>query len=231
MIVMQNKFLPSVLLLCTIAAAQTKPANHNFARWEKEISALEQKDRTNPPAEGGVVFVGSSTIKRWKSLSDDFPGHNVINHGFGGSQIIDAAHFADRIIIPHQPKMVFLRSGGNDIHAGKTPQQVFGDYKEFVAKVRAKLPDTTIVFIGLSPAPVRWEEREANKQLNALVEEYTRQTPGLKYIEAYAMTVAADGQPRRDLFVADQLHFNAEGYKLLAERVRPVLQEKASADQ
>ena len=193
------------------------------ARWEKEIARFEAADRANPPAKGGVVFTGSSTIRGWKTLAADFPNHRVVNRGFGGSQIADATHFADRIIFPHAPKMVVIRAGGNDIHAGKSPAEVFADYQRFVETVRARLPDTQIVFIGLAPAPARWGEREANRELNALVEAYTKRTPGLKYVETYDTTVDADGNAREELFVKDRLHFNAEGYKLLAERVRAAL--------
>jgi lysophospholipase L1-like esterase len=214
------------VVLMSISAAPTQPAAHNFARWEKQIAEIEQRHRDNPPARGGIVFVGSSTIKRWKSLADDFAGHNVINCGFGGSQIVDATHFADRIIIPYEPSMVFLRSGGNDIHAGKSAQQVFADYQAFARKIHAALPNTVIVFIGLSPAPVRWDEREANKQLNTLVQQFTLQTPNLAYVDGYDMTIAPDGTARNELFVADQLHFNADGYKLLTGRVRPFLSQK-----
>src|SRR5437660_1738407 len=105
-------------------ATDTEPAQspprppHNFAKWEKEISAYEASDRTNAPPKGGIVFIGSSTIRLWKTLPQDFPGYNVINRGFGGSEIIDSAHFADRIIFPYEPRMVLLRAGGNDLSAG-----------------------------------------------------------------------------------------------------------------
>ena len=203
------------------AAATTRPTGP--ARWEKQIAAYEAADRANPPAKGGIVFTGSSTIRGWKTLASDFPEHHVINRGFGGSQIADATHFADRIIFPYAPRMVVLRAGGNDIHSGKSPERVFADYQAFVGKVRAALPDAEIVFIGLAPAPSRWGERDANRRLNQLVEQYTATSPGLKYVETYDTTVAADGSPREELFVKDRLHFNEAGYKLLAERVRPVL--------
>ena len=202
-------------------AATTKP--HNFERLEKEFSAYEEKDKTAPPGKGGIVFIGSSTIRGWKTLAQDFPDHNVINRGFGGSQIIDSTHFADRIVFPYEPKMVFLRAGGNDINAGKSAERVFGEFKDFADKVHGKLPDTTIVFISLSPAPARWKERDENKRLNEMIIEYIKDKPYLKYVETYDMTLTPDGQAREELFVADKLHFNEEGYKLLKERVRPAL--------
>jgi len=200
-------------------------ATHDFARWEKEISAYEQMDRTNPPPKGGLLFVGSSTIRLWKTLAQDLPGQNVINRGFGGSEIVDATHFAGRLIYPHQPRMVLLRAGGNDLFAGKSPEQVFADFKEFVAAVQAKLPDAEIVFISLSPSIARWQQAGKEKALNAMVEEYTRHGPRLKYLEAYELPLGPDGKPRPELFAPDKLHFNAEGYRLLAQRVRAFLKE------
>jgi len=210
-------------------APTTAPATQprDFARWEKEIAAMEAADKTNAPAKGGIVFTGSSTIRGWRSLEKDFPEHNVINRGFGGSQIVDATYYADRIVFPHEPKMVFLRAGGNDIHAGKSAEQVFREFQDFVKTVHAKLPETDIVFISLSPAPARWSERDANKKLNTMVEAYAKTAPHVKYVDTYDMTLTPDGQAREELFVKDKLHFNAEGYKLLAERVRPVLPAKS----
>lgn len=193
---------------------------HNFARWENDIAAYEQADRTNPPSKGALLFIGSSTIVRWKTLARDFPEQRVINRGFGGSEIVDATHFAERLIFPHQPKMVFLRSGGNDLNAGKSAEQVFADFKEFVAKVHSKLPETEIVYVSLSPSIARWKQADKEKAVNTMVQEFVKQTPHVKYIETYPMVLGSDGQPRPELFVADKLHFSDEGYKLLIEKVR-----------
>ena len=195
----------------------------DFEKWEKEIAAYEQTDRISPPPKGGLLFIGSSTIRLWKTLAQDFPQHRVINRGFGGSQIADSTHFAERIIFPYAPRMILLRAGGNDIHAGKSPELVFSDFRAFVAKVHEKLPDTEIAYIALSPSTARWEEKGKGEALNRMVLEYTRQTPGLRYIEADSITLGPDGKPRPELFVADKLHFSPEGYKLLAASVRPHL--------
>jgi len=147
----------------------------------------------------------------------------VINRGFGGSQIVDSTHFAERIIFPYAPRMILLRAGGNDIHAGKSPELVFSDFRAFVAKVHEKLPDTQIAYIALSPSIVRWDEKERGEALNRMIRDYTREIPGLKYIAAESISLGSDGKPRPELFVADKLHFSPEGYKLLAESVRPHL--------
>ena len=216
----------SLIALLVITSARVAPAaetGHDFAKWEKEIAAYEQHDATNPPPKGAFLFIGSSTIGRWKTLSQDFPDHRVINRGFGGSEIVDSTHFAERIIFPYAPRMVLLRAGGNDLWAGKSPEKVFTDFKDFVTKVHAGLPEAEIVFISLSPSISRWKQAEKEKSLNTMVEDFIRGKPHLKYIETDAMVLGADGQPRPELFVADKLHFNVEGYKLLVERVRPCL--------
>lgn len=204
----------------------TQPAGRparDFSKWEKQISAYEAMDRAHPPRKGGVLFIGSSTIRRWSTLEKDFPDHPVINRGFGGSHIADATHFAERIIFPYEPRMIVLRAGGNDFNAGKSPEQVLADFKEFVAKVHARLPKTRIVFISISPSPSNWEKREGFKAVNALIETYARRKPYLTYLETFDMVLGSDGRPRPELYAPDRLHLSPEGYRLLVDRVRPLL--------
>src|SRR5262249_22085184 len=160
---------------------------------EQEIAAFESSDRTNPPPKHGFLFTGSSTIRRWSTLAEDFPNQPVINRGVGGSEIVDITHFARRIVFPYEPKIIFFRCGGNDIHAGNSPADVFADYKEFVATVHARLPDTEIVFISQNPTPSRWEQHEKEEVLNKLVREFTKRTPYLKYCEISDMVLDKDG--------------------------------------
>jgi hypothetical protein len=211
----------SVLFLLSRPAFGTE-TNHNFAVWENEIAAFEKSDLTNPPPKGGIEFIGSSMIRRWTTLAQDFPGQPVFNRGFGGSEIVDATHFAPRVIFPYAPRMIFFRAGGNDLWAGKSAEEVFADFQEFAATVHAKLPVTEIVFISWSPTPSRWKQHDQEKKLNELVKQFCEKSPHLRYVETYDLPLGADGRPRPELFVADRLHFNAAGYKLLAARVRPI---------
>ena len=222
---MQKSICLALLGLISLAVSSPAIAQQKAndpTRWEKNIATFEAQDRESPPPKGALLFIGSSTIVRWK-MAQDYPEHKVINRGFGGSQIEDSAYYADRVVIPYAPRAVFLRAGGNDLNAGKSVDQVFTDYKNFVAKVHGKLPETDIYFISLSPSIARWKQHDQEKQVNNLVKEFIAGKPHLKYIETYDMVLGADGQPRAELFVEDKLHFNAEGNKLLAERVRPHL--------
>ncbi len=218
-------FLGALILTLPIHFVRAAEPNHNFARWEKEIAAFELRDTTNPPPTNGVEFIGSSTIGRWKTLAQDFPGQPVFNRGFGGSEIVDSTHFAPRVIFPYAPRIIVFRAGGNDLWAGQSPEQVSADFKEFATVVHAKLPATEIIFLSLSPSLARWKQHEQEKKVNQIIADFIRMTPGLKYIETYDLPLGADGQPRPELFVADKLHFNAAGYKLLTARVRPLFQQ------
>jgi lysophospholipase L1-like esterase len=203
---------------------KTRP--HNFARWESNIAAFEAADRTAPPPKHAVLFVGASTITLWKSLSRDFPDHKVINRGFGGSEIVDTTHFAERIIFPYEPKMIIFRCGSNDISNGKRPEEVLEDFRGFVGKVREKLPRTEIAFMSLNAIPSRWAQKDKDDAANKLIREAVQQMPQVRFLDISDMVLTPDGKSRTDLFGPDRLHFNEAGYKLLAERVRPYLPAK-----
>jgi lysophospholipase L1-like esterase len=220
----------SALLLCLLLiGCKSVPPNslatHNPARWEKEIAALEAHDRTNPPPRNCIVFVGSSSIRLWKTLAEDFPGFPVVNHGFGGSQLADSVHYADRIIVPAAPRQVVIYAGGNDINAGKAPEIVYGDFVALVTKIRAALPDTQIAYIASAPNPQRWSQVEKVKRLNSLAEAYCH-FHDLTFINVFPLMLGPDGLPKPDIFVADRLHMNPKGYAIWREAVGPCLLPK-----
>ncbi|MBM3875180.1 MAG: hypothetical protein FJ386_00455 [Verrucomicrobia bacterium] len=206
-------------LLCSLLAA-SRAAAPAPARFEKDILAFEAADKTNPPPKDAVLFVGASNTRLWTSMALDFRGWKVINRGFGGSQLADALHFADRIVIPAAPKTIYVQSGGNDIHAGRTPEQVLADFKAFVAKVRAALPETKIHFIALPPSPLRWSQREKQREANRLVEEFVREDGALNFVDIFPHMLGDDGRPRPELYVGDNLHLSAKGYALWTSLIR-----------
>lgn len=219
--------LPILWLAATTAAAQTPapPQTNKPNAFEKEILAFEASDRTNPPPKHAVLFVGSSSIRLWKTLAQDLPNRRVINRGFGGSQIADSIHFAERIVLPYEPATIVFYAGGNDLNAGKTPQVVFNDYKTFVAQVRAKLPDTKIAYISIAGNPARWSQIERVREANQLIQAYSRTLPGLSYIDTATAMLGTDGLPRPEIFVADKLHMNTNGYAIWTRVIREHLQQ------
>src|SRR5687767_2366409 len=145
----------SSLLAVIAMSVMASAAEPNFARWEREITTFEARDRTNPPPKGAVLFVGSSSIRMWTNLAADFPKLQVINRGFGGSAVADTTHFADRIIFPYEPAKIVLYAGDNDIARGDSPEEVLQNFQAFVKKVHVQLPKTKIYFLAIKPSPSR----------------------------------------------------------------------------
>lgn len=194
----------------------------NPKQWEKEIAAFEAADRKRFPPPGGIVFVGSSTIRIWKTLDKDFPGYGTLNRGFGGSQLPDSTYFAPRIIAPYRPRQVVLFAGTNDINAKRSARQVALDFSDFVLTVRPLLPRTRLSFIELTSSPSRWAQRDTVVEANAIIKNLCQRN-GVDFIPVREKLFGPNREPRPELFITDKLHLNADGYKILAEAVRPYL--------
>ena len=203
-----------VLALPLFRSGADEATPDRFAKWEKEIAAFEAKDAEHPPEKGGIVFIGSSSIRMWKTLETDFPKHRVLNRGFGGSEIEDSVHFADRIVFPYAPRMVVLYAGGNDINAGKTPERVAADFRAFVEKVRSTLPNVEIKYISIAGNPSRWAQVEKVKKANALIRDTCTTGQNTKFIDVFPEMLGPDGLPKPDIFIEDKLHMNAAGYEI-----------------
>jgi lysophospholipase L1-like esterase len=194
----------------------------DFSRWEKAIAAFEQQDKDNPPPKNAILFVGSSSIRLWE-LKKSFPDLDVINRGFGGSQIVDSVHFAPRLVTRHAPRLVVFYAGDNDIAFGKTPEQVAADYHAFIQAVHKELPKTNVIFISIKPSVLRWSLWDKMQKANALIEADCKKNELLAYVDITGPMLGDDGKPRKDLFVSDGLHLNARGYELWTSVLKPYL--------
>ncbi len=216
----------SVLLvlfcLCSVSVFAAEKQKHNFARWEKTISKFEQQDKEQGVKENGVLFVGSSSIRLW-DLPKYFPQQPTINRGFGGSEIADSTHFADRIILKHKPKQIFLYAGDNDIARKKTADEVASDFAAFVKVVHKSLPETRIVFIAIKPSLSRWNLAGTMQNANQKIAAQCAKNCWLDYADVWQPMLGTDGKPRPELFKSDGLHLNHEGYLVWKKAVQPFL--------
>lgn len=211
-----------VLILLAASTGLTR-AQTVTNKFQGEIDAFLKADRTNAPAPGGILFVGSSSFRLWTSLPKMFRGFPIINRGFGGSQISDVIEFTPKIVIPYQPKQIFLYGGDNDLASGKTPEKVFADFKEFVKIVRKELPETPVHFVSIKPSPARVHLLEKARAANKLIQEFAAQEEKVEYVDVFSSMLKDDGQPDPSLFVEDNLHLNEKGYALWARLIGPTL--------
>ena len=194
-----------------------------------EIEAFEAADKKNPPPQNGVLFLGSSSIRLWKTLAQDFPELTVLNRGFGGSQISDSIRYFDRIVLPYKPKMIVFYGGTNDIAANESPEQVANDFKQLASMVRIFLPQTRLAYISANPSVARWPLDDKMRELNRLVKQYVEENDGkngkLSFLESHSKLLSADGKPRPEVLQQDGLHLNEEGYKLWLSILKPQILE------
>jgi hypothetical protein len=185
---MSARFLLLPLLLAASAwlplrADETAHARPNPQRFAAEIAKFDKEEREHPPARGGIVFTGSSSVHFWK-VNEAFPDLPVLNRGFGGSVANDLIVYADRVALRYQPKVLVVYTGSNDLHAKLTPQEAFSDYTGFLNLAHEKLPQIRIIVCSVKVAPSRVAEMEAVKQLNGLLEPWTKDKPWITWVES-----------------------------------------------
>ena len=216
-----NRHLALLPVLSAAAHAQT--AARAKVPFESEILAFEGADRTTPPPLGGVVFVGSSSIRMWKNVADDFPGVPLLNRGFGGSTLPEVVQLTPRIVLKYRPHLVVLYAGDNDLNAGRTPANVLNDYRTFAGMVHRALPSTRIAFVSIKPSPSRWKIADRMREANALVQREIARDTLASYVDVFTPMIGANGHPRAELFGPDSLHMTRAGYLLWKERLAGVV--------
>jgi len=211
----------SLIALCLVFTGMFSA--HAFNIWSASIAKFEAEDKANPPAKGGILFVGSSSIVLW-DLKKAFPDVPALNRGFGGSQVSDVNFFFDRVVTPYAPKTIVFYSGDNDLAVGgKKSEQVIADYQEFFAKVRAALPEAKIINVAIKPSVKRWHLFDVQKQVNAAVAEALKADKNAVFIDCVPAMLGADGKPDPKYLRDDGLHMNDTGYAVWNELLRPHL--------
>src|SRR5207302_468645 len=153
---------------------------------------------------------GSSSIRLW-DLKKAFPNLEVINRGFGGSQIVDSVHFAPRLITKHAPRLVVLYAGDNDVAQGKAPEHLAADFQSLVQAIHKELPRTKVIFLSIKPSVLRWNLWDKIQKTNALIEAECKKDERLTYVDITKRMLGDDGKPQKELFLVDGLHLNGKG--------------------
>lgn len=221
-------FLVAVLLIVSAVSAKDARVDPDPNRFAGEIKAFAEWDSKNAAPAEPVLFVGSSSARMWRTRAS-FPDLPVINRGFGGSHISDVIHYAEKVVLPYKPKVIVFYAGDNDIAGGKSAERVAEEYRRFVTVVHAQLPAAKIVFLTIKPSGQRWSLwPEANKA-NTLIADFCKQDNRLFFADLATPLLDAAGKPRAELFLADQLHLNAQGYAVWTEALRPILARALAA--
>ena len=195
--------------------------------WAQDIEALEEKSTGRYAPDEAVVFVGSSSIRLWRTLEQDMAPLPVLQHGFGGAKLNDVVHYAARLVSAYRPRAVVVFAGTNDIspEAAKPPDTLLASYQSFIDIVRRAQPGLPVFFIGITPSPLRWEVWGVAHATNELIREWSTTQRSLYFIDTGPGLLGADGAPDPSNYVFDGLHLSERGYAKWTSIIRPRLLE------
>ncbi|MGA3170872.1 MAG: GDSL-type esterase/lipase family protein [Chthoniobacteraceae bacterium] len=189
------------------------------SQFESELCAFDH----SPAPPGAEVFYGSSSIRLWDNLAHFFPGHPVVNRGFGGSTLAECIHLIPRVIQPLRPAALILYAADNDLDQGASPEHAHWLFGQFIDRIREPFPSLPIAFISVKPSPARFWNISNIRRANELIRDAAPQYPGVTYIDVFSSMLSPAGGSRPDLFTDDGLHMNANGYNLWASHIHPWL--------
>lgn len=201
--------------------AQNKPAF-----WD-DVQTIKKYDQMYKPPVQPILFVGSSSIRKWDDLNQVFAKYNVLNRGIGGAVTNDITFYLNDIVFPYHPRQIVLYVGENDLPNEKTtPDSVLNRTIKLYQSIRATLPNTPILYISIKPSPSRAAFKEKAIASNALIKAFLAKEANTKFIDVYSLMLTKTGDLRPELFVEDMLHMNATGYAIWRKAVEQHLLKK-----
>ena len=196
-------------------------------RFVKDFENFAELDKANPPPTKNLtLFTGSSTIRRWTTLSKDFPEIPVLNRGFGGSQLHQVLHHFDDLFPRYKPVRIVLYCGENDLWHGKTIEKTLDEFTTLATRIRKILPNAPLIYLSCKPSPKRMSKWAIYQDLNEKIQTFCEKDPLLTFVDLSGILLAPDGKPDAGVWDKDRLHVNQAGYARLTKLLSPLLSAK-----
>jgi lysophospholipase L1-like esterase len=226
-----NAILLSILILSSAALAAEPEANYpDPRRFAVDVEAFTAQDQIALPPQDAILCIGSSSLRFWHdTISDDLQPLTLIPRGFGGSTMLDVLYYSAQIVVPYHPRAILLYEGDNDINYGVSPARFLSTVRQFLELVHATKPEMRIYFLAVKPSPSRWDLWPQMQEANVLLQQLCADDPLLTFIDIATPMLGDDGRPRPELFLADDLHMNGEGYEIWQREVRRVMVAREAA--
>ena len=192
-------------------------------RFKNEIDTVIKKYSPQAGSKNLIVFTGSSSIRRWQNISGYFPGENIINTAFGGSQMSDLIFYSDQAIIRYKPVQVFIYEGDNDLGAGEKAADILREADSLIKIIHKELPVTEIVILSAKPSPLRWAFKDEFLKLNRMFSQLPVKYDYVRYLDLWTSLIGPSGRPVSEYFISDSLHLNNSGYRKWAPVIGKVL--------
>ena len=216
---LKNTIFSFLFFLCL------QDVNAQQSAFWNDIQNFKKQDSIHFPPKNAILFVGSSSFTKWTDVQNYFPGYKIINRGFGGSSLPDVIRYADDIIFPYHPKQIIIYCGENDLAASDTVTSliVFNRFKKLFVLIMKKMPEVPIVFISLKPSPSRRRLMPRMEAANKMIKEFLAKKTKTGFVDVYHKMLKPDGTPMDDIFLEDNLHMSAKGYRIWQKEIQPYL--------
>jgi lysophospholipase L1-like esterase len=188
-----------------------------------EFRAFAAEEARGPLPANPVLFYGSSSIRLWETLPQDFPGLPLMNRGFGGSTLADCVKEMDRLVVSVRPRAIVFYGGENDLDQGATPEKVLQRFQRFAAGVRSRLGPIPLMVLTIKPSPSRFSNIERILRTNDLLRQAVPTSPPSRIVDVFPQMLGADERPNHAYFCDDWLHLSPAGYRLWTSLVREAL--------
>ena len=213
-----------ILLLSILFISANTIAQEN--QFTNEIKAFRKQDSIQKPNDGMLLFIGSSSFRLWKEVKSDFNNSNILNRAFGGATLLDLIYFQNDVVLKYKPKKIFIYCGENDIASSEkvTPKMVFKRYKTFYKTLRKQFPETPIIFVSLKPAISRWHMKDRMMATNKLISQFMKGKKDATFVNIWDDMIE-NGEPKKDIYIQDNLHMNAKGYAIWVEKMNALVND------
>tara|TARA_A100001015_G_scaffold157351_1_gene174621 strand:- start:833 stop:1552 length:720 start_codon:yes stop_codon:yes gene_type:complete len=236
---MNNSFYHLLLIACYAFvnfATIDKVHAQNLERFQNEVDAIVERYAQYGKKSGDIhtnatssdqtlaVFTGSSSVRLWTSLSNDFPELTILNTGFGGSTFAELFHYRHQLIGQYTPDMVIIYEGDNDVTGSNTVDEIFDKAQELYSYLAQELPETKVYILAAKPSPLRWNLKPLYDALNIHFADFAVENDQSIYIDIWNPMLGENGKPMPSIFLSDSLHMNKAGYLIWKQTIAPFLQ-------
>tara|TARA_B100000963_G_scaffold116381_1_gene101394 strand:+ start:3691 stop:4380 length:690 start_codon:yes stop_codon:yes gene_type:complete len=220
-----KKFILYPVIILLFGCSPLKKFENTKSVFESEVQALEAL-MDYKKLDNYLLFIGSSSIRRWDNMTQLMAPYKVVKRGYGGAHFYDLIHFTERLVSPHHKASALICFVANDI-SGKesdlSPREVYKLLKFFISQVHNIYPQLPIYFIEITPTPSRWKVWDQISQVNAKVQQYAHNHSMINFISTQKNFLGFNGRPIPDLYVSDSLHLSDKAYLLWSEIIKDKL--------
>ena len=218
---MYNKL---IVILCFVFSFEVKFQEYpDPKRFYNEIKSELEESPFKKSDKPLIVFSGSSSIRFWIDLDKDFIEYDILNRGFGGSTFSDLNYFINELIIKHNPDLIVLYEGDNDIAFNIPTKYIYDDFKKSYELIRKKNENVPIIYIAPKPSPARWDKKNKYDELNNLIKEFCKMKQKTYYFDTWSIMIDNEGNIPKKYFWTDMLHMNKSGYQIWKKNLKPLI--------